>query len=193
LFTKLLNFNKKQVSLGLLKRFKQRHGIRELQIQGEKLSADYVEATLFIEELEQIIEEKSLVAAQIYNIDKTDLNWRAIPTRTLVYAQEQNAPGCKLSKDGITVMCCANTSREDNLKLAVVRKSKSPRSLTNVTSHLVDYYNYRPAWITRVVDKYICSQCQKNFDFTKTSPKSNSASRQCSITSSCRRFNCRKR
>jgi hypothetical protein len=69
LFTKLLNFNKKQVSLGLLKRFKQRHGIRELQIQGEKLSADYVEATLFIEELEQIIEEKSLVAAQIYNID----------------------------------------------------------------------------------------------------------------------------
>lgn len=51
---KAVQFNKKlggtsnfQASTGWLKRFKSRHGIRELQIEGEKLSADSSAAESF--------------------------------------------------------------------------------------------------------------------------------------------------
>jgi hypothetical protein len=64
-----------QFSSGWLKQFKERHGIRELQIQCEQLSADNVGATLFCDKLAEIIEEKCLVPTQIYNADETGLYW----------------------------------------------------------------------------------------------------------------------
>lgn len=149
------------LSTGWLRRFKERHGIRELQIQGEQLSADEVGATIFCDTLSNVIKEKGLVPAQIYNADETGLYWRAMPTRTLASANEKTAPGYKISKDRITVLCCSNATGEDKLKLAVVGKSKSPRALKDIKNLPVDYYNHRSAWMTRDIfemwfkDKYV--------------------------------------
>lgn len=80
-------------SSGWLYRFKKRHGIRELAIQGEKLSADNVAMVEFCYELENIIQKHALRPEQIYNADETGLYWRAMPTRTLASTHERSAPG----------------------------------------------------------------------------------------------------
>lgn len=88
---KALFFNSKlngdanfKASAGWLHNFKSRHGIRELNIEGEKLSAASAEAvaeyrTKFLE----LIEENGLSRDQVYNADETGLNYKAIPTKTL--------------------------------------------------------------------------------------------------------------
>lgn len=58
-------------SAGWLHRFKKRHGIRELAIQGKKLSADEVGIVDFCYDLENIIKEYDLSLDQIYNADET--------------------------------------------------------------------------------------------------------------------------
>lgn len=137
-------------STGWLRRFKDRHGIRELQIQGEQLSSDITAATVFTNDLEKLVSENGLVREQIYNADETGLYWRTMPTKTLASAKEKRAPGYKISKDRITVLCCANATGEDKLPLAVIGKSKSPRALKNLMNTLpVTYYNHPTAWITR--------------------------------------------
>lgn len=140
-------------TVGWLRRFKERHGIRELQIQGEQLSGDVVAATEFCGEFEELIKAKKFVKEQIYNADETGLYWRAMPTKTLASEKEKRAPGYKVSKDRITILCCANASGEDKLPLAVVGKSKSPRSLKNIKNLPVTYFSHNSAWITRDIFK----------------------------------------
>lgn len=137
-------------SSGWLHRFKKRRGIRELTIQGEKLSADGEVMVEFCYELETIITENNLQSSQIYNADETGLYWRAIPTKTLAASNEMSAPGYKKSKDRITVLCCANASGGHRLKLTVIGKSKNPRAFKNMKPHNlpVHYYNQQAAWIT---------------------------------------------
>lgn len=136
-------------TVGWLRRFKERHGIRELKIQGEQLSGNLVVATEFCDNLEKLIKEKKFVKEQIYNADETGLYWRAMPTKTLASEKEKRAPGYKISKDRITVLCCANASGDCRLPLAVVGKAKSPRSLKNIKNLPVTYFNHNSAWITR--------------------------------------------
>ncbi|GBL83053.1 hypothetical protein AVEN_165286-1 [Araneus ventricosus] len=72
---KALHFNSKlggskefQASSGWLEKFKNRHGIRQLSIVGEKLSSDIVEGNNFIAELQDLIVKEKLTADQIYNL-----------------------------------------------------------------------------------------------------------------------------
>lgn len=80
-------------SSGWLYRFKKRHGIRELSIQGEKLSANDVDMVEFCYDLESIIKEHDLKPEQVYNGDETGLYWKAMPKRTLAAGVETSAPG----------------------------------------------------------------------------------------------------
>lgn len=115
-------------SQGWLSRFKARHGIRQLDIQGEKLSGDKNATDLYKNEFLRIIERHDLSRAQIYNADETGLYWKALPSKTLVDRTEKSAPGHKLIKETITLMACANASGEHKLKLLCIGKSKNPRS-----------------------------------------------------------------
>lgn len=142
------NFN---ASSGWLSRFKQRRGIRELAIQGEKLSADTAAVAGFCVQLQGVIKEHNLLPCQIYNADETELYWRAMPTRTLAGGNETSAPGYKKNKDRITVLCGANASGDHKLKLAVVGKSKNPQAFKHVDTLTlpVHYYNQSSAWMSR--------------------------------------------
>lgn len=142
------NFN---ASNGWLYRFKKRHGIRELSIQGEKLSADECAMVEFCYELESVIKEHSLRPAQIYNADETGVYWKSMPTRTLASENEKSAPGYKIKKDRLTVLCCANASGEHKMKLTVIGKSKSPRAFKNMNKNMlpVHYYHQSAAWMNR--------------------------------------------
>ena len=52
------------------------HGIRQLSLQGEQLSSNETEVEQFIKLAQEQMEEKHLTLEQIYNCDKTGLNYR---------------------------------------------------------------------------------------------------------------------
>ncbi|XP_068735338.1 jerky protein homolog-like [Montipora capricornis] len=68
-----------KASTGWFNKFKNRHGIRNLSIQGEKLSAAEETVKPFLEKLQKVIEEKGLIPEQIYNADETGLLWKCLP------------------------------------------------------------------------------------------------------------------
>ena len=62
-----------QASKGWLWRFCNCHGMRQLTMQGEKLSSDSTACEPFNEKLQQLIEQESLSLQQVYNCDETGL------------------------------------------------------------------------------------------------------------------------
>ena len=60
-----------------------RHGIRQLSFQGEKVSSDTSAVEPFKEELQQLLERKRLTLTQLYNCDETGLCYRMLPNKTL--------------------------------------------------------------------------------------------------------------
>lgn len=65
---------------------------------GEKLSVDPTAANNFIEKFESIIADRKLSPEQMYNIDKTGLNFKLLPQKTSAMSNEKSAAGFKISK-----------------------------------------------------------------------------------------------
>ena len=99
---------------GWLEKFKTWHGIRNLSIQGEKLSAAEETVEPFLQKLHKVIEEKNLIPKQMYNDDKTELLWKCLLQRTLVSCSEKSAPGFKKAKDHLIVVGCTNATELTN-------------------------------------------------------------------------------
>ena len=116
-----------KASSGWLEKFKNRHGIRNLSIQGEKLSVAEETVEPFLHKLHKMIEEKGLTPEQIYNADETGLLWKCLPERTLVSCREKSPPGFKKSKDRLTVLGCANATGTHKLKPVLIGKFAKPR------------------------------------------------------------------
>ncbi|KAJ8937626.1 hypothetical protein NQ318_003743 [Aromia moschata] len=66
-------------SNGWLARFKKRHGIRRLNIKGEKLSVNEDDASAFREGLKAFLENHGYKLDNIYNGDETSLFWKHFP------------------------------------------------------------------------------------------------------------------
>lgn len=138
-------------SSGWLTRFKNRHGIRELDIQGERLSGDERAAEDFCDDFNRFVLDENLVPEQIYNADESGLYWKCLPSKTLAAESEKSAAGHKVSKDRITIMCAANATGSHKLDLLVIGKAKKPRSFkgTRAVNMPVSYYNSKKGWMTR--------------------------------------------
>ena len=85
-------------------RFKERHGIRELAVQGERLSSDFQAAEKFRKEFADEMQKMGYMLELIYNADVSGLYWRLLPIRTFASRSEISAPGRKMSKDRVTIM-----------------------------------------------------------------------------------------
>lgn len=132
---------------GWLQRFKSRHGIRELDIQGEKLSADVASAEDFKKTFKEFCRAGGFESKNIYNADETGLNWKKLPTKSLVSKRETAAPGYKVSKARITAMVCANYTGDHRLPLLIIGKSKQPRCFKGVNKLPVAYRNQKNSWM----------------------------------------------
>ena len=99
IYSKYYNDNKFTASRGWVKRFKQRHGIRQLKVVGEKLSSDSSAVQPFLQNFHEKMNKLNLLPSQIYNADESALFWKLLPGRTLVHAGEKTAPGRKTSKE----------------------------------------------------------------------------------------------
>lgn len=73
-----------KASPGFLGKFKKRHGLRALSVQGEKLSADTEASTEFIQKFSKLCCDNGYELDRVYNADETGLYWKMLPNRTLV-------------------------------------------------------------------------------------------------------------
>lgn len=158
---KALFFNSKlngdqnfRASVGWLSNFKKRHGIRELNIQGEKMSAATAETVNeFKDKFEQMIKENGLTRDQVYNADEFGLNYKALPKKTLAACSEKYAPGFKMQKQRITGMACANASGNNRLPLLLIGTAKKPRCFKGINMNAlpVHYYAQKNAWMNQSI------------------------------------------
>ncbi|KAJ8958647.1 hypothetical protein NQ318_016372 [Aromia moschata] len=118
-------------SNGWLARFKKRHGIRCLNIKGEKLSATFRRRRQCVS---RGVKDHGYKLDNIYNGHETSLFWKHFPTKTFVCRNETEAPGRKASKDRVTIQVCSNASGTHKIPLTVIWKSEHPRSLKNVST-----------------------------------------------------------
>lgn len=156
---KALVFNQKfngdpefKASSGWLERFKNRHGIRELNIQGEKLSAISIESIdAYKTKFDQLT--AGYTRDQIYNADETGLNYKALPTKTLASLSEKYAPGHKMQKQRVTVMVCANASGSHRMPLLMLGTAKKPRCFKgmNMNALPVTYRHQKKAWMDQKI------------------------------------------
>lgn len=76
-------------SSGWLYCFKQRHGIRDLDIPGEALSGDKEAAEKFVAEFNNFVTAENLLPEQIFNADESGLYWKCLPLKTLAFQKEK--------------------------------------------------------------------------------------------------------
>ena len=142
-----LNMVDFKASSGWLKRFKERHTIRQLAINGERASVNPETVAEWIPELQKLISSYS--SRDIYNMDESGLQFRALPDKTLA-AGKDSAAGTKVSKNRLTVVLCCNMEG-DFTKPLVIGNSAKPRCFKNVRdiSKLpVTWKSNKKAWMT---------------------------------------------
>ncbi|KAF2365615.1 DDE superfamily endonuclease domain [Trinorchestia longiramus] len=115
-------------SVGSLRSFKKRYRIRELNITGERKSANPEAAAQFRASFQSILSEHGHTANEVYNADETGINWKCLPTKTLAHCVEKQATGFKHNKERLTILVCGNTSVKHKLKLPVIGKSARPQA-----------------------------------------------------------------
>jgi hypothetical protein len=140
---------------GWLSRWKRRHGIRQLNICGEKLSANQAEVENFKQKFKLIMEEEEYTPDQIYNCDETGLYYKMLPSKTLAGKNEHSAAGYKKNKDRVTILACGNFSGRHKLRLMCIGKSAKPRAFKNVLPNVlpVYYQNQKSAWMDSTLFK----------------------------------------
>ena len=146
-------------SVGWLRNFKQRHGIRGLKVQGEKYSADTAAADSFSEEFLSLIREDGVTPEQAYNADETALFWQWLPTSTLSAHTETEAVGFKLNKDRLTILPCANAAGTHECKLFVVGRFKKPRAFKILVHFPIHYDATQSAWMTAALFSWWFHHC----------------------------------
>ena len=134
--------------------FKKRHGIHNLHVQGESLSADSACVSSYVDGLQIQLDERGMCAEQVYNADETALYWKAVPRKTLVAAFEQSAPGRKESKQRVSILLCCNATGSHKLKPLLIGKYRNPRFLNMpIDSHClpVIYHHQSNMWMTQEI------------------------------------------
>jgi len=135
-------------STGWLRKFNLRHGIKNVALRGESLSADLSGIEPFKEELKKVMESEGLSPQQVYNADETGLWWRLTPSKSLNSAGKQTA-NFKKAKERVTILGCSNASGTHRLPLMFINKSKKPRCFKHMDMNNlpVHYYAQNKSWM----------------------------------------------
>ena len=130
---------------GWLARWRRRENISWGKPAGESGEADLPAANAWLRDVWPSLTAEYM-SDSIYNADETGLYFRALPEHTFVFKNDK-AKGVKISKERITVLCCASLAGERQ-QLVVIGKSKKPRCFKNVKKLPVQYFFNGNAWMT---------------------------------------------
>ncbi len=136
---------------GWLWRFSKRHGIRQLLLQGEKLSADRPAAEAFVVSFQDFIETEHYTLHQVFNCDESGLYFKLMPEKTLASSFEKSADGRKTQKERVTINACANASGSIKLPLLqLIGKARNPCCFKNIVRDQlpVIYTSQKNGWMT---------------------------------------------
>ena len=116
---------------------------------GEAGDVNLEEATKEIDKLKQSILADGYEMCNIFNMDETELFYRAIPSRTYLLDGEckKNARGTKQmkAKDRLTVILCVNATGTFKISPTVIGTAKRPRCFVRNPPEL-PYFNQTSAW-----------------------------------------------
>ncbi|XP_053964216.1 jerky protein homolog-like [Anastrepha ludens] len=142
-----------KTSSGWLYGWQNRHGVKKVSIQGEKIcSIGANEIEKCTKNFKIFVENHGFTSEQVFNADETGLNYKALPKKTLDFCVNSYAPGWKVQKQRITLMVSANSSGY-RLPLVVVHTAKRPRCDTksNMNALPVAYYAQKNAWMDQTI------------------------------------------
>ncbi|XP_033331182.1 jerky protein homolog-like [Megalopta genalis] len=132
---KALEFNEKlkgnpnfKASSGWLEKFKSRHGIRELNMSGEKLSTDNVTEENLTVDLHKFLIEKGYALQNMDNEDKRDITCTTLQQKNVTSQQEKLDTNSKVSKDHINAISCVNSTTCHQVPLLLFGKRKKLKS-----------------------------------------------------------------
>ncbi|KAG6932915.1 tigger transposable element derived 1, partial [Chelydra serpentina] len=122
------NFN---ASCGWFHRFQKHANLHNVKLTGEAASAAEDAAEMFPTQLKKIVSEGGYCPKQVFNIDKMNLYWMKMPTRTYISHDEKTAPGFKASKDHLILLLGGNAEGNYKLKPLLIYHSEKPRAIRN--------------------------------------------------------------
>ena len=104
------------------------------------------------EEFSKLMSERGYLPEQVFNMDKTGLFWKRMPSSTFLFKEEVKRPGFNPHRDRVTVVMCGNPA-DFMLKPSLIYKIKNPRALKNKNKTLISVYwmHNSKAWITKAV------------------------------------------
>lgn len=148
-FAKIIGYVDFNVSNGFIQRFKSRMGISSKKMNGEMAAVDIEKYTDRIQQIKQIISKFD--ACNVYNMDETGLEYRAMPEKTLT---KISVNGFKKLKERITLVLCCSLDGKDKRKITFISKSAKPRVFNGFKKELyVDYKATNKAWMSGEIFK----------------------------------------
>ena len=115
---------------GWLARFKNRENLDFKNVVGEGGDFDVNVVQNWTENVLPSI-FKDYAEDDIHNADETGLFYHMQPNKSIHFPDERCARG-KQAKERLSILCCANMSGSDKVKLLAIGKSEKPRCFKNV-------------------------------------------------------------
>ncbi|XP_068246764.1 tigger transposable element-derived protein 1-like [Palaemon carinicauda] len=145
-----------KASTGWLYRFLERKGIRNLNMTGERNSADEIAAKEFPAILKGIIEDGGYHPDAVYNMDEAGLQYKRMLKTTFLAKNVKQARGRKTDKSRLTVLFCVNSTGTHKMKPLVVHSAKHPQCynhLQDMKDAPVYWRSSKKAWINSTISQ----------------------------------------
>ena len=85
-------------------------------MKGEAASVDVEAVASYSEDLAKMINKDGYTKQQIFNVNRTALFWKKIPSRIFLAREENSVTDFKVSKDMLTLLLGANATGNFKLK-----------------------------------------------------------------------------